>query len=540
MYPGHGQRQPSRAPNDPQNQFNPAIHHGTEPEPYSNQFNPGDSSLSLPNHGLPRRDEFFSAGMGGQQDGPVTQTPAPGSFQRHLQDAPLYPYRAAVTPHARQMGHHSGTPHNNLDTPVDHSSLNSTVARLVSEVQNLKDVTQNLLFSNNELQQSNDSLKARIQVNEEAVEEILKTNSNRKKVGNRNVSNSHAALKPIIHPYFFELCDIDPCLSKSKRIKLLGAVKPLGNGEPHEAVSTKIVWHLNWLGNVDDDVNALYIKEIVNLVWENEKARRENPNAKHEIANEDYDLTIITECVKTYFRNIHKQASDQVNDDKAAKALERKDRLRQRSRRQAITKSRCQAALIYETQSGNKGAVAMIDTDFASDILSYDSEGDLSADTLSRWERAKLAKLAFYVEGSKWRSVDYVAFLRWLSLRNMQKNEEHNEPDTDAADDTTRPPANKHRRTDAQKHRKKVFDLAPAKMNDNKPKSHKKNVPFKSMVSAVWARDHADDTFLDGTEWLTGFYKNIGQGVLIKEDEEYLGELQKWHDEEMDADEMVV
>jgi hypothetical protein len=79
--------------------------------------------------------------------------------------------------------------------------------------------------------------------------------------------------QPIIHPYFFELCDIDPCLSKSKRIKLLGAVKPLANGEPHEAVSTKKVWHPNWLGNVDDDVNALYIKEIVNLVWENEQVQ---------------------------------------------------------------------------------------------------------------------------------------------------------------------------------------------------------------------------------------------------------------------------
>ncbi|KAG2052953.1 hypothetical protein BDR06DRAFT_1009084 [Suillus hirtellus] len=422
------------------------------------------------------------------------------------------------------MRHHSGTSYNNLDTSVDHSSLNSTVAHLVSEVQNLKDVTQNMLFSNNELQQSNDSLKACIQVNEESIKEILKTN--RKKVGNRNISNSHAALKPIIHPYFFELCNIDPCLSKSKYMKLLGAVKPLGNGEPHKAVSTKIVWDPNWLGNVDDDANALYIKEIINLVWENEKACHENPNAKHEITNEDYDLTIIT--------------NKQVNDDTAAKALEHKDRLRQHSRHQAVTKSRRQAALIYETQSGNKGAVAMIDTDFASDILSYDSEGDLSADTLSRWERAKLTKLAFYVEGSKWRSVDYVAFLCWLSLCNMQKNEEHNEPDMDTADDTTQLPANKCCRTNAQKHCKKVFDLVPAKMNDNKPKSHKKNIPFKSMVSAVWAHDHTNDTFLDGTEWLMGFYKNIGQSVLIKEDEEYLGELQKWHDKEMDADEMAV
>lgn len=69
--------------------------------------------------------------------------------------------------------------HQHQDT-IDHLSLNSTVACLGSEVQNLKDVTQNLLFSNNELQQSNDSLKAHIQINEEAVEEILKTTRNRK------------------------------------------------------------------------------------------------------------------------------------------------------------------------------------------------------------------------------------------------------------------------------------------------------------------------------------------------------------------------
>ncbi|KIK36136.1 hypothetical protein CY34DRAFT_16592 [Suillus luteus UH-Slu-Lm8-n1] len=98
MYPGHGQRQPSRGP-----------------EPYSsNQFNPGDSSLSRPNHGLPRHDEFFSAGMGGQQDGPVIQMPVSGSFQHpnplhsgspEMGVVPLYLYRAAVTLHA------GGTPH---------------------------------------------------------------------------------------------------------------------------------------------------------------------------------------------------------------------------------------------------------------------------------------------------------------------------------------------------------------------------------------------------------------------------------------------
>jgi hypothetical protein len=99
--------------------------------------------------------------------------------------------------HGHQMEHHSSAlpSHTNLDSPINHSTLNSTVAHLVSEVQNLKDVTQNLLFSNNELQQLNDSLKAHIQANEEALEEFSKTNGNRKKAGTRNVSNSHTALK---------------------------------------------------------------------------------------------------------------------------------------------------------------------------------------------------------------------------------------------------------------------------------------------------------------------------------------------------------
>lgn len=38
----------------------------------------------------------------------------------------------------------------------------------------------------------------------------------------------------------------------------------------------------------------------------------------------------------------------------------------------------------------------------------------------------------------------------------------------------------------------------------------------------------------------TGFYENMGKGVLIKEDEDYLQELQKWHKNEIDRDETAI
>ncbi|KAG2746872.1 hypothetical protein P692DRAFT_201867427 [Suillus brevipes Sb2] len=110
------------------------------------------------------------------------------------------------------------------------------------------------------------------------------------------------------------------------------------------------------------------------------------------------------------------------NAIKAEKAQQRKDLTRQRAHRQTvsdqITASSC-IALKYESQSGNKGALAIVDTDFASEVLLY-SESELSADTIQRRKKADVGKTANLVRGYQWRSVDYVAFLRWLSLRNQK------------------------------------------------------------------------------------------------------------------------
>lgn len=70
-----------------------------------------------------------------------------------------------------------------------------------------------------------------------------------------------------------------------------------------------------------------------------------------------------------------------------------------------VTKSRRKAAIKFEEETGNHGAVATIDTDFASDILSC-GESDLSDDSKMRQQEAGVGKTANRVVGFQWRSVD--------------------------------------------------------------------------------------------------------------------------------------
>jgi len=99
------------------------------------------------------------------------------------------------------------------------------------------------------------------------------------------------------------------------------------------------------------------------------------------------------------------------------------------------TKARRQAAVKYEQETGNRGAVAMIDTDFASDIFSY-SEDDLSDDAQKRRTEADVGKSANMIVGHQWRSmnvsflpvmksvIDFILQVRGLlTLAHTQKHE---------------------------------------------------------------------------------------------------------------------
>jgi hypothetical protein len=74
---------------------------------------------------------------------------------------------------------------------------------------------------------------------------------------------------------FCNLCGIYTTLNRNQRPEALGTIKPLESGEPYETHEsggkTIQVWHPNWLGQVDENVNAKFIKEVAECVYNDEK-----------------------------------------------------------------------------------------------------------------------------------------------------------------------------------------------------------------------------------------------------------------------------
>ncbi|KAG1885198.1 hypothetical protein F4604DRAFT_1918862 [Suillus subluteus] len=371
----------------------------------------------------------------------------------------------------------------------------------------------------------NDALT--VQVN--GLDEIVKTlqaesEKPRKKVMGKHISNDHPALKRLIQPMFCDLCGIESSMGRNKHTEALMKVKPLGNGhtyEMHQGEGDKQgeegdkqseegdkqgeegdkqgeeggskTWHPNWLGRVDEVVNAMFIKEIIDRVYNNEKCHRESLNLKGEVPDEDFNMQVIIQCMKDYFHNIHKQAMCCSDASKAQKAERKKEHGCQRAHRAAVTKSRRATAVIYEKETGREGAVAMIDTDFASDVLSY-SEDNLSEDTLTRRAKSGAGNSANMVVGLEWRSIN------------------NNRATTAGIDETsTIQPPKKCRKTAEGGTRskrivKKMFDISPD-----------------------WKTSHLDMEMLEGVPWLKGFWASLTRDDLIKEDYEYLEELGEWH-----------
>lgn len=101
-----------------------------------------------------------------------------------------------------------------------------------------------------------------------------------------------------------------------------------------------------------------------------------------------------------------------------------------------------------------------------------------------------------------------------------------------ATDPATKERPSKRRRTTAGQNKKlikKTFDINPEQMNDNPPKSARKNTPFENTVANNWKKTHPDMELLQGVEWLKGFWGRAQKDDFIGEDWDYLVELEKWH-----------
>lgn len=133
-------------------------------------------------------------------------------------------------------------------------------------------------------------------------------------------------------------------------------------------------------------------------------------------------MPAITDCVKTYWRNIHKQFLLRRDPEKYAKTL---DAVRLRGRRQGVricpyislgmlnnplqrTNTRRQAARDFCEGTGIplSDAMAMLDTDYASEAQTCGLDTDISDSTVDRRVKAGLGQAAKKVVGFEWRSPD--------------------------------------------------------------------------------------------------------------------------------------
>ncbi|KAG2338734.1 hypothetical protein BDR05DRAFT_893013, partial [Suillus weaverae] len=354
------------------------------------------------------------------------------------------------------------------------------------------------------------------------VDTMMTLGTSKSAAGKKNISNKHPDLKPIIQPIFFELCGIDH--------KIL----PLENGEAYEMVNGVKEWRPRWAVKIDNKVNTLYIAEVIDCVWDNETVWNilfKTPEMK----DDDYKHNVITTMMKSYWRNLSQQISILISAKKVEKLTNKQMNSRCRGRHQTITNHHRGAIPDFEKFYECEGSVALIDTDYGSDYVSYE-EGELSTDSAEHCKDQNQGKGSQKVVGLEWRSLNYIAFLRVLDeIHRHHKSGGDNRGVETNAQEGTAGLSSKHRKVTKPKDlHKTMFDAHPSKMSSHFPKSGKSTVLFNTMVNVAWLEGHKEVKVVEGMEWLKDFRKSIREEDLAAEDKKYLDELEEWNTDEED------
>ncbi|KIK78504.1 hypothetical protein PAXRUDRAFT_36623 [Paxillus rubicundulus Ve08.2h10] len=465
-------RQSSYPYHDQGNSLSMPTHTGSQPGMLHGNFNGGFSAGSQANHlpGSRGHTPFVFGDQGSRQ---------PTHPHTNLSQCP---YSCSST------GSLDGYPQEQQD---------HIISQLIAEVKHLAEAVNQHTAVNEDLKRANKELTqclASTEYNIAAVRADITQMDTKTKQPSKTGVNDHPTVKWLIHPLFSDLCSIEQSLEKGEWAFALGNVQPLQNGKPYEVQvlgdKARPVWHLKWQGTVDGIVNARFIKEVAYMIWTNEK---NTPN-QGEIDDESYHMDIIIECAKTYFRNIHKQVSDQANPVKMVKVEANLIMGHHCARCAGVTKMCHKAATILESEKPEMvDAVGLIDTDFCTDHISYNEE------TL---------RVSMGV-GYEWRSVDtsYVAFLCYLTLKAAKMST-----------DIQPVPAAEARRTIANKHAKRTFDVPPSMLSHKGPQLRKKPEPTIPVLPMV-----------DPKCWLAGFHSTLGPADLLDKDVAYLKELEDWN-----------
>jgi hypothetical protein len=67
------------------------------------------------------------------------------------------------------------------------------------------------------------------------------------------------------------MCGVDMTGNKAKRTEQLCAVEPLEDDLAFELVNGKETWHPRWKDKIDDEINAQFIKAVINRIQQNEE-----------------------------------------------------------------------------------------------------------------------------------------------------------------------------------------------------------------------------------------------------------------------------
>ncbi len=138
-------------------------------------------------------------------------------------------------------------------------------------------------------------------------------------------------------------------------------------------------------------------------------------NRKGKIHDADFQMSVIMNCVKNYWWNVHKQHAYRSDPKKHEQLL---NNGKHRGRHQLVsqtclsaivilnpfwkcTKARRQAAEVHCVRLGIPvwEVIAMLDTDFASDPQTYVEDEDFSDDMKERRIRAGVGEKAYKVVG---------------------------------------------------------------------------------------------------------------------------------------------
>ncbi|KAI6151161.1 hypothetical protein BKA82DRAFT_95904, partial [Pisolithus tinctorius] len=150
-------------------------------------------------------------------------------------------------------------------------SLHATVAQLTAHVKHLSKANTSMEEQLTSIREATESLISCLETVKQMLRELQeKCVDQQKHTSLRTNSNDHSVLKSIIQLLFSHMCGIECEGTKRNRITALAAIKPLENDEPFISTSdSTCLWHPNWLSNIDDKLNDMFIKEVAKHVFNN-------------------------------------------------------------------------------------------------------------------------------------------------------------------------------------------------------------------------------------------------------------------------------